>query len=379
MAIIKDNKRGLYYISYKTRCGDGWKTHNIKNKDWRISGDLKVTMRYMKGIEEEEIRRNEAKALSPNDPEGFLTVSGACELFLKSERIDGMRPGTVYKHGCDLRNYLIPALGAKSSAPSAFTVGNMDALRAALSDAGLSVDTANGKICVFKKLIAFMKSRHMLTRERADDCSDVLKPMRDDGMSERKSKENFFSNGDDDVRKFFATFDSKDGDWLVPIQVLFYGAFRIGEFLAITEDCVNFQNDTIFVCKQMLANSTLENTTKTGSSRYVRLPHAIMESLQAYMSERRVNGGGLVFTGKTGKPMSRMSVRRAVDSHLAMAGLPHITLHGLRHSMATRMFDRGYDVRAVQEQLGHSSMNTTMGFYIHYTESKKKKDVDDLL
>ncbi len=104
-----------------------------------------------------------------------------------------------------------------------------------------------------------------------------------------------------------------------------------------------------------------------------------MEALRSYASERRVSHGELVFMGKTGRPMSRMSVRRAVNSHLRMAGLPHITLHGLRHSMATRMFDRGYDVREVQEQLGHSSTNTTMGFYIHYTESKKKKDLDDLL
>ena len=99
----------------------------------------------------------------------------------------------------------------------------------------------------------------------------------------------------------------------------------------------------------------------------------------AYISENSVNPDGFVFSVSPGKPVSRMTVRRIVNRHLSMAGLEHITLHGLRHSMATRMFDRGYDVREVQEQLGHSSMDTTMDFYIHYTESKRKKDLDDLL
>ncbi len=267
-----------------------------------------------------------------------------------------------------------------SEVTSAFTAKGMDDIRAAMVQSKISVDSANGKLGVVRKLISFMKSRHVIERDVADDCLGILTPFRDDGVSRKKQKkENFFCNGDDDVAKFFDTFESSDSDWLVPVQVLFYGAFRIGEFLAITEDCVNFENDTVYVCKQMLANSTIENSTKTGSSRYVRLPRKIMEGLRSYMSDRRVNAGELVFTGKAGKPMSRMSIRRKVNSHLEMAGLRHITLHGLRHSMATRMFDRGYDVRAVQEQLGHLSMNTTMGFYIHYTESKKKKDLDDLL
>lgn len=379
MAIVKDNKRGVYYISYKEMEGGVWKTRNIKNRDWKAIGDDKVSMRYMRSIEEAEIESAKERRKSAEENGGPVSVAKACSLFLESERVGGMRPGTVYKHGCDLRNYVIAVLGETQLAESGFTVSGMDAIRRAMSGAGIAAGSVNGKMGVIRKLISFMKSRHMLPREKADDCLDVLTPIRDDGMSPRKEKDNFFSNGDDDVAKFFSTFSERDAEWLLPIEVLFYGAFRIGEFLAITEDCVNVGNCTIYVCKQMLANSTVENSTKTGSSRYVRLPGTIMSELGRYMSERSVNPGALVFTGKTGKPLSRMSVRRIVDTHLKMAGLPHITLHGLRHSMATRMFDRGYDVRAVQEQLGHATMNTTMGFYIHYTESKKKKDVDDLL
>lgn len=46
---------------------------------------------------------------------------------------------------------------------------------------------------------------------------------------------------------------------------------------------------------------------------------------------------------------------------------------------ATGMFDRGYDVKEVQEHLGHASMETTTKYYIHYTKTKQKRNIDDLM
>ena len=84
-----------------------------------------------------------------------------------------------------------------------------------------------------------------------------------------------------------------------------------------------------------------------------------------------VNEHGLVFTTRTGRPISKRNIARSFERASKAAGVEHGTLKTLRSTVATQLAEGGLHPRKAQTFLGHAHMSTTMKYYTAVS------DVDD--
>ncbi len=83
-----------------------------------------------------------------------------------------------------------------------------------------------------------------------------------------------------------------------------------------------------------------------------------------------------VFLNRRGKKLSRVMIFTIIKNLAVEAGIKKkISPHTFRHSFATHLLERGADLRAIQQMLGHESITTTE-IYMHLDKSFLKEVVN---
>ncbi len=105
---------------------------------------------------------------------------------------------------------------------------------------------------------------------------------------------------------------------------------------------------------------------KGKKERIVPIGGYALEAIRAYLVVRKGKENcPALFLNKHGGRLTTRSVARMLEKYAKLSGMRHNpSPHTLRHSFATHLLDRGADLRAVQEMLGHSSLSSTQ-VYTH--------------
>ena len=128
-----------------------------------------------------------------------------------------------------------------------------------------------------------------------------------------------------------------------------------------------------------LRQGVLRVTGKGSKDRLVPLGEESQHWLETYLAQARPALAGKrsvpsLFLGTGCEPPTRQQFWTLVKRYAAVAGIDpaRISPHGLRHSFATHLLNRGADLRALQLLLGHSSLSTTQIYTLVAREHLKQ-------
>ncbi len=150
------------------------------------------------------------------------------------------------------------------------------------------------------------------------------------------------------------------------ILELFYGCgIRLSELIQLHMNQIHLNERYIIVMG------------KRSKERLLPLGEYSINALNKYLKARsqlhiKLQNSSLVFFTSKGKSLYPLLVQKMVKKYLhKVSEQDHLSPHVLRHSFATHLLDRGADLLAVKELLGHSSLTTTQ-IYTHVSMDRLK-------
>lgn len=136
----------------------------------------------------------------------------------------------------------------------------------------------------------------------------------------------------------------------------------------------------------------VESTPKSKTSfRTIPISNNLISELENYRTwqNERIEKLGEAYQGKLGdearlfttwdgKPVYDSTLRDWLNKFLAWCDVPHVTVHGLRHTFASVLIANGTDVRTTAGLMGHSSPALVMNVYANVQDEAKERAINNL-
>ncbi|MGR2782358.1 tyrosine-type recombinase/integrase [Bacillus subtilis] len=213
----------------------------------------------------------------------------------------------------------------------------------------------------------------------------VIIPKNEADFLVEEPKRNFWTK--QEIKNFFnlarITLDHQD---YVMFHLLIYTGMRKGELLSLEWEDIDFDECTIFISKTLFFKDGKEiiQKVKTYQARTIHIDTKTIQILKKWrIQQRETTPEGKrypsiknVLTREDKRPLRLAYPNDKFDSFIKTHNLHPITIHGLRHTHASILFEAGATVKEVQARLGHRDIKTTMDIYTHVTRTVKERTAD---
>ena len=239
-------------------------------------------------------------------------------------------------------------------------------------DGGLSIPSIKKHGIVLREALGEAVLEDMITRNPAEG---VKMPAKDISMREK----HFLTA--EEANRVLAAFKGHPLEALV-YTTLYYG-LRRSEVLGLQWKAINFERNTMTICHTVVKNRTVveKDSTKTQSSfhTYDLIPdvkEVLLRQRSRQAENRKLLGSAYhksdyVFTWEDGTLFRPDYVTRGFQRVLRANGIPEMRFHDLRHSTASILYDKGWELKDIQLWLRHSSIDVTADIYTHISEDRK--------
>jgi integrase/recombinase XerD len=138
------------------------------------------------------------------------------------------------------------------------------------------------------------------------------------------------------------------------LETLYGCGLRVSELTSLKISDLFFDDDFIRV------------TGKGSKQRLIPIGESAKKQISIYKDQVRIHQKiqpgfeDILFLNRRGKGLTRIMIYTIIKNLVELAGIKkNVSPHTFRHSFATELIERGADLRAVQEMLGHESITTT--------------------
>lgn len=262
------------------------------------------------------------------------------------------KPRTAETYRLNLRDHLLPAFGDRPL--DAITRAEVRDFLLRKLEAGYGTQTVRLMLATLRRCLNVARFEDEAIATNPADRLGHLVPR-------RKGPRPDLAMPAGTRRRFLAAARKEHARLAVMFTVAAYTGLRLGELLGLQWPDVDLADRVLYV-RRALDWRQIASEPKGGQGR-VPLNARAYEAL-ARLRDGQENGSLWVFHGPSGRPWSRVYVWKVFARACETAGLPHASIHHLRHSFVTQLAERGVNTLQIRDLARHASVVTTE-LYVH--------------